>query len=57
MARLTGAAEEIARTQDLDLPVAVSGRDEVGRMGRAFAAPAVASGRWWRTRPTSCVPR
>lgn len=38
MARLTGAAEEIARTQDLDLPVAVSGRDEVGRMGRAFAA-------------------
>ncbi|MEU0531058.1 sensor histidine kinase [Amycolatopsis tolypomycina] len=38
MARLTGAAEEIARTQDLDIPVAVSGRDEVGRMGRAFAA-------------------
>jgi two-component system sensor histidine kinase MprB len=38
MARLTGAAEEIARTQDLELPVAVSGRDEVGRMGRAFAA-------------------
>jgi two-component system sensor histidine kinase MprB len=38
MARLTGAAEEIARTQDLDLPVAVSGRDEVGRLGRAFAA-------------------
>ncbi|WP_328450272.1 sensor histidine kinase [Amycolatopsis sp. NBC_00438] len=38
MARLTAAAEEIARTQDLDLPVAVSGRDEVGRMGRAFAA-------------------
>ncbi|MCR6489217.1 HAMP domain-containing histidine kinase [Amycolatopsis sp. OK19-0408] len=38
MARLTGAAEEIARTQDLDLPVEVSGRDEVGRLGRAFAA-------------------
>ncbi|WP_370964360.1 sensor histidine kinase [Amycolatopsis sp. cg9] len=38
MARLTGAAEEIARTHDLELPVAVSGRDEVGRLGRAFAA-------------------
>ncbi|MFE3175191.1 ATP-binding protein [Amycolatopsis sp. NPDC059090] len=38
MARLTGAAEEIARTHDLDLPVTVSGRDEVGRLGRAFAA-------------------
>ncbi|SFQ71527.1 HAMP domain-containing sensor histidine kinase [Amycolatopsis rubida] len=38
MARLTGAAEEIARTHDLDLPVTVSGRDEVGRLGRAFSA-------------------
>ncbi|PPK71063.1 HAMP domain-containing sensor histidine kinase [Actinokineospora auranticolor] len=36
MARLTSAAEEIARTEDLTTPVAVSGRDEVGRLGRAF---------------------
>ncbi|WP_051124897.1 HAMP domain-containing sensor histidine kinase [Amycolatopsis benzoatilytica] len=38
MERLTSAAEEIARTHDLDLPVTVSGRDEVGRLGHAFAA-------------------
>lgn len=38
MARLTGTAERIARTQDLDTPVDVTGRDEVGRLGRAFAA-------------------
>lgn len=38
MARLTSAAEEIARTEDLGIPIAVSGRDEVGRLGRAFTA-------------------
>lgn len=36
--RLTAAAEEIARTEDLQLPDTVSGRDEVGRLGHAFAA-------------------
>ncbi|RJQ79298.1 sensor histidine kinase [Pseudonocardiaceae bacterium YIM PH 21723] len=35
--RLTGAAEHIARTEDLDTPIDVAGRDEVGRLGRAFA--------------------
>lgn len=38
MARLTETAEEIARTEDLRIPVTVSGRDEVGRLGRAFTA-------------------
>lgn len=38
MARLTRTAEEIARTEDLTLPVTVCGRDEVGRLGRAFTA-------------------
>jgi two-component system sensor histidine kinase MprB len=39
VARLTAAAEEIARTEDLELlPDTVSGRDEVGRLSRAFAA-------------------
>lgn len=38
MARLTETAEEITRTEDLRIPVTVSGRDEVGRLGRAFTA-------------------
>ncbi|WP_410645291.1 ATP-binding protein [Amycolatopsis sp. lyj-346] len=38
MERLTNTAEHIARTQDLETPVDVSGRDEAGRLGRAFAA-------------------
>jgi two-component system, OmpR family, sensor histidine kinase MprB len=38
MERLTETAEEIARTEDLRIPVTVSGRDEVGRLGRAFTA-------------------
>lgn len=38
MARLTATAEHIARTEDLETPVAVAGRDEVGRLGRAFTA-------------------
>lgn len=38
MARLTATAEHIARTEDLDTPVDVAGRDEVGRLGRAFTA-------------------
>ncbi|MFC4858127.1 sensor histidine kinase [Actinophytocola glycyrrhizae] len=36
--RLTETAEEIARTEDLQTPITVSGRDEAGRLGRAFAA-------------------
>lgn len=36
--RLTAAAEEIARTEDLQLPDAVAGHDEVGRLSRAFGA-------------------
>lgn len=38
MEQLTETAEEIARTEDLRIPVTVSGRDEVGRLGRAFTA-------------------
>lgn len=38
MARLTAAAEHIARTEDLTAPVSVAGRDEVGQLGRAFTA-------------------
>ncbi|MGI5504996.1 sensor histidine kinase [Lentzea sp. CA-135723] len=38
MERLTAAAEHIARTEDLTTPVEVDGRDEVGRLGRAFAS-------------------
>lgn len=38
MEKLTETAEEIARTEDLRIPVTVSGRDEVGRLGRAFTA-------------------
>lgn len=38
MGRLTAAAEHIARTEDLHIPVDVSGRDEVGRLGRAFTS-------------------
>lgn len=33
-----GSAEHIARTEDLETPVPVAGRDEVGRLGRAIAA-------------------
>ncbi|SEF32252.1 two-component system, OmpR family, sensor histidine kinase MprB [Amycolatopsis pretoriensis] len=38
MRRLTETAEHIARTEDLLTPVAVTGRDEVSRLGRAFSA-------------------
>lgn len=38
MERLTETAEHIARTGDLTTPVAVDGRDEVGRLGRAFTS-------------------
>ncbi|MFD5825438.1 ATP-binding protein [Lentzea sp. NPDC060358] len=38
MERLTEAVEHIARTEDLTTPVTVSGRDEVGRLGRAFTS-------------------
>jgi two-component system, OmpR family, sensor histidine kinase MprB len=33
---LTSAAEDVARTRQLDIPVPVTGADEVGRLGRAF---------------------
>jgi two-component system sensor histidine kinase MprB len=38
MQELTRTAERIARTEDLQTRVEVSGRDEVGRLGRAFAS-------------------
>jgi two-component system sensor histidine kinase MprB len=38
MERLTETAEQIALTEDLRIPVTVSGQDEVGRLGRAFTA-------------------
>jgi two-component system, OmpR family, sensor histidine kinase MprB len=36
--RLTGAAEHVAATLDLDQPMAVAGNDEVARLARAFNA-------------------
>jgi two-component system sensor histidine kinase MprB len=36
LVRLTGAAEEVASTGHLDIQVPSAGRDEVGRLGRAF---------------------
>jgi two-component system sensor histidine kinase MprB len=36
LVRLTGSAEEVASTGRLDTDVPVAGRDEVGRLGRAF---------------------
>jgi two-component system sensor histidine kinase MprB len=36
LVRLTGAAEAVASTGSLDTDVPVAGRDEVGRLGRAF---------------------
>ena len=36
--RLTETVEHIARTEDLETPVDVTGRDEAGRLGRAFTA-------------------
>ena len=36
--RLTGAAEHVARTQDLSVPIEVSGQDEVARLARSFNA-------------------
>jgi len=34
--RLTGAVEEVARTQDLDSSIPVDGRDEIARLATAF---------------------
>jgi two-component system, OmpR family, sensor histidine kinase MprB len=34
--RLTGAVEEVARTQDLDSAIPVAGRDEIARLATAF---------------------
>jgi two-component system sensor histidine kinase MprB len=36
LVRLTGAAEDVTRTGRLAIPVPVTGRDEVGRLGRSF---------------------
>ncbi|MGW3248287.1 sensor histidine kinase [Streptomyces sp. NPDC001070] len=36
LVRLTGIAEDVARTARLDVRVPVAGRDEVGRLGRAI---------------------
>jgi len=36
--RLTAAAEHVARTEELDVPIEVSGDDEVARLGRSFNA-------------------
>ncbi|MFZ4515112.1 MAG: HAMP domain-containing sensor histidine kinase [Acidimicrobiia bacterium] len=36
LTRLTGAAEHVALTEDLDADVPDTGRDEVGRLGHAF---------------------
>jgi two-component system sensor histidine kinase MprB len=36
--RLTGAAEHVAETEDLDVPIVVTGRDEVARLSTAFNA-------------------
>ncbi len=38
LVRLTSVAEEVATTGRLDVPVAVSGDDEAGRLGQAFDA-------------------
>ena len=38
VARLTGAAEHVAETEDLDVPIVVTGRDEVARLSTAFNA-------------------
>ena len=38
VARLTGAAEHVARTQDLAAAIEVTGDDEVGRLARSFNA-------------------
>ena len=36
--RLTAAAEHVAETEDLDVPIEVAGRDEVARLSTAFNA-------------------
>ena len=36
--KLTAAAETVARTQDLDAPIAVERQDEIGRLARSFNA-------------------
>jgi len=38
VARLTRAAEHVAETEDLDVPIVVTGRDEVARLSTAFNA-------------------
>ena len=38
VARLTSAVEHVTATGDLNTPIAVTGRDEVARLGQAFSA-------------------
>ncbi|MEJ1107212.1 MULTISPECIES: sensor histidine kinase [unclassified Kribbella] len=38
LARLTGAAEHVARTEDLQQPIPVTGSDEISRLAQAFNA-------------------
>jgi len=45
LVQLTDAAEEVAATGRLDVPIPVSGNDEPGRLGRAFATMLGALGR------------
>jgi two-component system sensor histidine kinase MprB len=45
LVRLTGAAEEVATTGSLDVPVPVRGHDEAGRLGVAFNEMLVALAR------------
>jgi two-component system sensor histidine kinase MprB len=45
LVQLTDAAEEVATTGRLDVPIPVSGNDEPGRLGRAFATMLGALGR------------
>jgi HAMP domain-containing protein len=63
LARLTGAAEHIARTEDLR-PIPVTGSDEISRLAQAFnamlaalAQSRTASGGWSVTPDTSCARR
>jgi two-component system sensor histidine kinase MprB len=44
VARLTGAAEHVAATTDLDTPIEVGGNDEIGRLGTAFNSMLAALG-------------
>ena len=64
VAVLTGAAEHVAATRDLEIPIEVTRRDEIGRLAASFntmlaAWPlrAPSSAAWWPTPATNCAPR